>query len=63
MRCPICQCLMVEKKGKFGAYMGCSDYPHCRHTQSIEDQTVGAKKLEEQADAILNNAGRGKWGR
>ena len=62
MRCPICQCLMVEKKGKYGAFYGCSDYPHCRHTQSIEDQTAGAKKLEEQDTEFLARRGIGRDG-
>lgn len=30
--CPECGCVMVKRKGKFGAFFGCSGYPFCRHT-------------------------------
>jgi len=52
---------MIEKKGKFGPYMGCSN-PHCRHTQSIEDQTAGVKALERQATEFLARHGIGRDG-
>jgi hypothetical protein len=28
--CPKCESLMVERKGAFGSFMGCSTYPRCR---------------------------------
>ena len=62
MKCPRCLSPMVEKKGKYGTFYGCSDYPHCRHTQSIEDQTPGAKKLEKQATEFLARRGIGRDG-
>lgn len=32
--CPGCgQGKMVERKGKFGAFMGCSTYPACKYTR------------------------------
>ena len=61
MKCPRCHCPMIEKKGKFGPYMGCSN-PHCRHTQSIEDQTAGVKALERQATEFLARHGIGRDG-
>ena len=53
---------MVEKKGKYGAFMGCSDYPHCKHTQSIEVQSVGSKALDKQATEFLAKHGIGRDG-
>ncbi|WP_242634642.1 NERD domain-containing protein [Bacillus timonensis] len=28
--CPKCGSILVERKGKYGAFMGCSNYPKCR---------------------------------
>ena len=62
MKCPICHCLMVERKGKHGPFMGCSDYPHCKHTQSIEAQSPGSKALDKQATDFLARHGIGRDG-
>ena len=34
-RCPRCNGLLVERKGKYGKFIGCSNYPDCKFTQSI----------------------------
>lgn len=31
-KCPECQSLLVKKKGKFGDFFGCSDFPKCKYT-------------------------------
>lgn len=31
-RCPKCGGSLVERKGKFGSFLGCSNYPNCRFT-------------------------------
>ncbi|OGY59148.1 MAG: hypothetical protein A3B23_00520 [Candidatus Colwellbacteria bacterium RIFCSPLOWO2_01_FULL_48_10] len=36
--CPRCHKGMVEKKGEFGRFYGCSDYPKCRGTKSIKSR-------------------------
>lgn len=33
--CPKCGGNMVHKKGKYGEFLGCSNYPKCRYTQNI----------------------------
>ena len=33
--CPYCKTLLVLRKGKFGDFYGCSNYPKCRYTQKI----------------------------
>ena len=33
--CPRCNGLLVERKGKYGKFIGCSNYPDCKFTQSI----------------------------
>ena len=34
-RCPRCNGMLVERKGKYGKFIGCSNYPDCKFTQSI----------------------------
>ncbi len=34
--CPKCGAKMVKRKGKFGEFYGCSDFPRCRGTRKIE---------------------------
>ncbi|MBC7690481.1 MAG: type I DNA topoisomerase [Methylotenera sp.] len=36
--CEKCQSGMVVKRGKFGSFLACSDYPNCKYTQPI---TIG----------------------
>lgn len=31
--CPYCHVPLVERKGKFGSFYGCPNYPKCRYTQ------------------------------
>lgn len=33
--CPKCGGQLVERKGKFGRFMGCSTYPKCDYTSNI----------------------------
>ncbi len=32
--CPVCQGKLIEKKGRFGRFLACSNYPECKHTQA-----------------------------
>lgn len=33
--CPICGRVLVRRKGKFGAFIGCSGFPGCRFTRQV----------------------------
>jgi DNA topoisomerase I len=33
--CPQCGSPLVERKGRFGVFIACSNYPKCRYTQKI----------------------------
>jgi hypothetical protein len=36
--CPICQSgRLVARKGKYGEFIGCSNYPNCSHTEKINN--------------------------
>ena len=32
--CPVCKGNLIEKKGRFGRFLACSNYPECKHTQA-----------------------------
>lgn len=33
--CPQCKSPLVVRKGKYGQFLGCSNYPRCRFTHNI----------------------------
>ncbi len=33
--CPKCGSILVKRKGRFGEFFGCGNYPDCRYTQNI----------------------------
>lgn len=41
--CPKCGKILVERKGMYGKFWGCSGYPGCKYTQSFGDRTKAAK--------------------
>ncbi len=34
-KCPKCGGQLVQRKGKYGIFMGCSNYPKCKYTKNI----------------------------
>ncbi|EFP97117.1 type I DNA topoisomerase [Vibrio caribbeanicus] len=34
--CPQCQAELVLRQGRYGMFIGCSDYPQCQHIESVE---------------------------
>ena len=36
LNCPRCNSPMKAKKGKYGVFLSCSSYPHCKYTQKID---------------------------
>jgi DNA topoisomerase-1 len=39
-KCPQCGKSLVRKKGRFGSFFACADYPNCRFTKSAEKDTA-----------------------
>ena len=35
--CPKCNGKLVKRKSKYGEFMGCSNYPKCKHTEKINN--------------------------
>jgi DNA topoisomerase-1 len=53
-RCPTCGTGTLSLKlGKFGAFIGCSNYPECRHTMQLSDAASGASSEAAAGDGIL----------
>ena len=56
MICPNCKIgNLVMRKGKYGPFYGCSQYPKCAYVERIKEQK---DKLELEADKLLKNSGR-----
>ncbi len=52
-RCPTCGTGQLSLKlGKFGAFIGCSNYPECKHTMQLSDAASGAESAAA-GDGIL----------
>ncbi|WP_323015288.1 type I DNA topoisomerase [Devosia sp.] len=53
-RCPTCGTGMLSLKlGKFGAFIGCSNYPECKHTMQLSDAASGQSGEAAPGDGIL----------
>ncbi len=44
--CEVCGKPMIIKKSKFGYFAGCSDYPNCKHTVSLDKNKKVIEKKE-----------------
>lgn len=53
--CPDCGGKLVERKGRFGPFIGCTGYPDCRYTQEIDDH------MEPGDFSSLDNDEDGHW--
>jgi DNA helicase-2/ATP-dependent DNA helicase PcrA len=49
--CPKCDGVMVERKGKYGTFYGCSNYPRCKHTMKYLPKV---EKPVEDASELLD---------
>ncbi|MBN9347621.1 MAG: type I DNA topoisomerase [Devosia sp.] len=53
-RCPNCGTGELSLKlGKFGAFIGCSNYPECRYTMQLSDAATGGAETAAPGDGIL----------
>src|SRR5690606_12761672 len=52
--CPTCGTGKLSLKlGKFGAFIGCSNYPECKHTMQLSDAASGQSPEAAAGDGIL----------
>jgi DNA topoisomerase-1 len=53
-RCPTCGTGTLSLKlGKFGAFIGCSNYPECRHTMQLADAATGNTDTAGAGDGVI----------
>lgn len=53
-RCPNCGTGQLSLKlGKFGAFIGCSNYPECRYTMQLSDAATGGASEAGAGDGII----------
>ena len=52
-RCPTCGTGTLSLKlGKFGAFIGCSNYPECKHTMQLSDAAAGGGDVAQGDGSI-----------
>jgi DNA topoisomerase-1 len=53
-RCPNCgEGQLSLKLGKFGAFIGCSNYPECRYTLQLSDAAAGGASEAGSGDGVI----------
>ena len=45
--CPECGSELKERSGKYGPFLGCSNYPNCRYTLNLDPETKKPVNLQE----------------
>ena len=59
--CPKCGAELVIRFGRFGKFYACSGFPKCRHTEPLEEKTLGIKCLKCQTgQMVAKRTKRGK---
>jgi DNA topoisomerase-1 len=56
--CPKCQSDLVERKGPYGVFIACSNYPKCKY---IQPEVTGVKCPECGGDIVARMSKRGKF--
>ncbi len=67
--CPQCGGQLRERKGRFGAFMGCTNYPECRYTRDLgtsranpaEDPTISGDEICPECGSRLKKR-KGRYG-
>ena len=47
-KCPKCSKDLVLRKSVYGSFLACPGYPKCKHTESLESNDNGKKKVEKK---------------
>ncbi|WP_103980959.1 type I DNA topoisomerase [Helcococcus massiliensis] len=58
-KCPLCGNQLLEKSGRNGKFIGCSNFPECKYTRSIV-KSLGIKCPKDGGDIIEKVSKRGK---
>ena len=57
--CPACGQPLVYRESKFGKFIGCSDFPKCRHTEQILHK-IGVACPQDGGDLVQKRTRRGR---
>jgi DNA topoisomerase I len=58
--CPKCGKPMVKRSGRFGPFLGCSDYPKCRGIKNLGEQEYGTCPKCGEGQVVSKRTKRGK---
>ena len=58
--CPKCGKPMVKRSGRFGPFLGCSDYPKCKGIKNLGEQSFGTCPKCGQGEVVSKRTKRGK---
>jgi DNA topoisomerase-1 len=58
--CPKCGKSMVKRSGRFGPFLGCSDYPKCRGIKNLAEQEYGTCPKCGEGQVVSKRTKRGK---
>jgi DNA topoisomerase I len=58
--CPKCGKPMVKRSGRFGPFLGCSDYPRCRGIKNLAEQEYGTCPKCGEGQVVSKRTKRGK---
>ena len=58
--CPKCGKPMVKRSGRFGPFLGCSDYPKCRGIKNLAEEEFGTCPKCGQGQVVSKRTKRGK---
>jgi DNA topoisomerase-1 len=57
--CPECGHDLIKKWGKYGQFIGCSDYPNCNHTEPWLEK-IGVTCPEDGGEIIVRRTKKGR---
>jgi DNA topoisomerase-1 len=60
-KCPECQSDLMWRRGRFGPFIACSNYPECKYIKKKEAKEIGMTCPECGQGAVVERKGR--WGR
>ena len=65
-RCPECGGELLLRKGRFGEFIGCENYPKCKYTRPVEEKEADKKLADIKcekcgADMVVKRGRRGEF--
>jgi DNA topoisomerase-1 len=59
--CPTCGGKLVLKKGRYGNFIGCSQYPKCKYLRNLDAPKIDQKCPDCGSDLVVKFSKRGKF--